>query len=143
MRKTASASVSEVDLIELKKVVNRLLDHVIETRGVRAVTLGDRYYWEVPAPDRYRGEVDPGELDVGDLADDWEFVSRLLHEENQPVAYQLTELAPLLAYLGEVLARDVGEQGGDQQTPYSPDRAGISALSVGGSAIADRLRWAA
>jgi hypothetical protein len=40
------------------------------------------------------------------------FVSRLLHEENQPVAYQLTELAPLLAYLGEVLARDVGEQGG-------------------------------
>ena len=112
MRKTASAPVSEVDLVELKKVVNRLLDHVIETRGVRAVTLGDRYYWEVPAPDRYRVEVDPGELDVGDLADDWEFVSRLLQEENQPVAYQLTELAPLLAYLGEVLARDFGEQGG-------------------------------
>ena len=56
-------------------------------------------------------EIDPGELEVGDLADDWEFVSRLLQEENQPVAYQLTELAPLLAYLGEVLARDLSERG--------------------------------
>jgi hypothetical protein len=61
----------------------------------------------------HRVEVDPGELDVGDLADDWELLARLLQEENQPVAYQLTELAPLLAYLGEVLARDLGEQGAD------------------------------
>ena len=51
-------------------------------------------------------------ISVGDLADDWEFVSRLLQEANAPVAYQLTELAPLLAYLGEVLARDLGEEGG-------------------------------
>jgi hypothetical protein len=112
MRKTAPTPVSEVDLVALKRVVNRLLDHVIETRGVRAVTLDDRYYWDVPAPERYRVEVDPGELDVGDLADDWELVARLLQEENQPVAYQLTELAPLLAYLGEVLARDLAERGG-------------------------------
>ena len=112
MRKTAPTPVSEVDLVALKRVVNRLLDHFIETRGIRAVTLDDRYYWEVPAPERYRIEVDPGELDVGDLADDWELVARLLQADNQPVAYQLTELAPLLAYLGEVLARDLGKQGG-------------------------------
>jgi hypothetical protein len=67
----------------------------------------------VPAPERCRVEVDPGELDVGDLANDWELVARLLQEENQPVAYQLTELAPLLANLGEVLARDLGEQGAE------------------------------
>jgi hypothetical protein len=112
MRKAAPAPVTEVDLLELRRVVNRLLDHLIETRGVRAVALHDRYYWEVPAPDRYKMEVDPGALEVGDLADDWEFVSRLLQEANAPVAYQLTELAPLLAYLGEVLARDLGEEGG-------------------------------
>jgi hypothetical protein len=104
--------VTEVDLLELRRVVNRLLDHLIETRGVRAVPLDDRYYWEVPAPDRYRMDVDPAALEVGDLTEDWEFVSRLLQEEDAPVAYQLTELAPLLAYLGEVLARDLGEEGG-------------------------------
>jgi hypothetical protein len=112
MRKAAPAPVTEVDLLELRRVVNRLLDHLIETRGIRAVPLDDRYYWEVPAPDRYRMEVDPGALEVGDLADDWAFVSRLLQEANEPVAYQLTELASLLAYLGEVLARDLGEEGG-------------------------------
>jgi hypothetical protein len=112
MRKTAPRPVNEIDLVELKAVIDRLLDHVIETRGVRTVALEDRYDWEVPAPARYRTEVDPGALDVGNLADDWEFVSRLLREENQPVAYQLTELAPLLAYIGEALAKDLGKRGG-------------------------------
>ena len=57
-------------------------------------------------------EVDPGELEVGDLADDWEFVSRLLQEgRNQPVAYQLTELARCWRTLGEVLARDSASRG--------------------------------
>ena len=112
MRKTAPRRVTEIDLVKLKTMVDRLLDHVIETRGVRTVALEDQYYWEVPAPARYRTDTDPGELDVGNLADDWEFVSRLLREENQPVAYQLTEVAPLLAYVGETLARDLGSRGG-------------------------------
>jgi hypothetical protein len=102
----------EIDLVKLRQVVDRLFDHVIETRGVRRVALEDQYYWEVPAPVRYRTEVDPGELDVGNLADDWEFVSGLLRDENPPVAYQLTELAPLLAYVGEALAKDLGKSGG-------------------------------
>jgi hypothetical protein len=76
------------------------------------VALEDRYCREVPAPARYRIEADPGALDVGNLADDWKFVSRLLRKDNQPVAYQLTELAPLLAYLGEVLAKDLGKRRG-------------------------------
>jgi hypothetical protein len=112
MRKTAPRPVTEIDLMELKAVVDRLLDHVIETRGVRTVALEDPYYWEVPAPARYKTEVGPGDLDVGNLADDWEFVSGLLREENQPVAYQLTELGPLLAYIGEALAKDLGKRGG-------------------------------
>ena len=112
MRKTAPRPVSEIDLLKLKAVVDRVLDHVIETRGVRTVALEDQHYWEIPAPARYRTEVDPGELDVGNLADDWAFVSRLLRDENQPVAYQLTELAPLLEYVGETLARDLASRGG-------------------------------
>ena len=102
----------EIDLVKLREVVDRLLDHIIETRGVRTVALQGRYYWEVPAPARYRTEIDRGALDVGNLADDWAFVSGLLQEENQPVAYQLTELAPLLAYIGEALARDLSRRGG-------------------------------
>jgi hypothetical protein len=49
--------VTEIDLVELRTIVDRLLDHLIETRGVRTVTLETPYYWEVPAPERYNVEA--------------------------------------------------------------------------------------
>jgi hypothetical protein len=112
MRKKAPQAVSEIDLVKLRAVVNRLLDHIIETRGVRTVALDSQYYWEVPAAARYEIEADPGKLDVGNLADDWEFVSMLLRADHSPVAYQLTELAPLLEYVGQALADELGPRGG-------------------------------
>ena len=39
------------------------------------------------------------------------------------MAYQLTELAPLLTYLGEVLGRDLGEQGSSVASALLADRA--------------------
>lgn len=85
MRKAAPQPVAEIGLVKLRAIVNRLLDHVIETRGVRKVALEKQYYWEVPAPERYRIEGNPGELDVGNLTDDWEFVSKLLQGDDPPV----------------------------------------------------------
>ena len=55
---------------------------------------------------------EPKELDIGSLSDDWEFLSKLLQSENQPVAYQLTQVAPLLRYLGEWLGEDLAKDGG-------------------------------
>ncbi len=112
MRKTAPRPVTEIDLVELRAVINRLLDHVIKTRGVRTVALETPYYWEVPAPDRYNVEAEPAELEVGNLADDWAFVSNILQGSSQPVGYQLTELAPLLDYVGQALANELGPSGG-------------------------------
>jgi hypothetical protein len=112
MRKTAPRPVTEIDLVELRAVINRLLDHVIETRGRRTVALERPYYWEVPVSERYNVEVEPAELDVGNLADDWQFVSSLLQASTQPVGYQLTELAPLLDYIGQALADELGPKGG-------------------------------
>ena len=82
MRKTAPRPVTEIDLVELRAVINRLLDHVIKTRGVRTVALETPYYWEVPAPDRYNVEAEPAELEVGNLADDWAFVSSVLQGQH-------------------------------------------------------------
>jgi hypothetical protein len=112
MRKAAPQSVTEIDLVELRVIVNRLLDHVIETRGRRTVVLERPYYWEVPTPERYNVEAEPAALEVGNLADDWAFVSSVLQGRTQPVAYQLTELAPLLDYVGQALADEFGPKGG-------------------------------
>ena len=49
---------------------------------------------------------------LGIFDDDWEFVSTLLRPEGSPVASQLTEVAPLLRRLGEVLGSELGAKGG-------------------------------
>ena len=102
----------EIDLLELRSVTLRLLDHLIETRGVACVALDENFYWSVPSDVVFRTETMPAQLDVGSLADDWEFVSALLKPDVSPVAYQLTELAPLLAYIGEKLSVELASRGG-------------------------------
>jgi len=102
----------EINLQDLKLVVDRLFDHVIETRGIKSIDLKHSNYWNIPFPDVYDADRTPNNLDIGSLKDDWEFLSSLLQEDNQPVAYQFTEAAPLLRYLGEILGMELGKDGG-------------------------------
>lgn len=102
----------ELDVEKLKKIVDRLFQHIVERHGVRTVELGTDFYWAIPEDELYNVVDQPTELDVGRLSDDWEFVAKLLDEANSPVAYQLTEVAPLLRRLGEVLGRNLAPKGG-------------------------------
>lgn len=102
----------ELDLRALKAVTNRLFDHIIEVRGMTKVNLEQPYYWHLPTESLYDIARNPRDFDIGSLADDWEFVSCLLDEQTQPVAYQLTELAPLLRYIGEVAGEELAQDGG-------------------------------
>lgn len=99
-------------LINLKAATNRVLDHIIERCGVETVEIETSFYWDIDPKSRYNMNEDPDRLDVGSLEDDWNFSSSLLSEETQPLANQLTELAPLLLYVGEVLGQRLGKDGG-------------------------------
>ena len=72
----------------------------------------ENFYWNIPAVHRYDMSSSPKELDVGSLVDDWEFVSGLVSKNDEPVVYQLTEVAPLLNYIGEALAAKAASKGG-------------------------------
>ncbi len=102
----------EIDVVKLKAVVDRLFRHIIETRGVQRIELGSDFYWNIPEEELYNVVDRPEELDIGRLSDDWEFVSGLLADDADPVARQLTEVAPLLRRLGEVLDRELASKGG-------------------------------
>ena len=102
----------EINLVDLKKVINHLLDHIIETREITSFELKNNFYWNIPSPDVYNVDIKPKELDIGSIHDEWEFLSDLLDNENQPVAYQLTELAPILRYIGDRLGDDLAKFGG-------------------------------
>lgn len=102
----------EIDVVKLKSAIDRLFQHIIETRGVRRVELGSDLYWNMSEEALYNVVDRPQELDIGQLSDDWEFVSKVLEDDATPVAYQLTEVAPLLRRLGEVLGKELASRGG-------------------------------
>ncbi len=54
-------------------------------------------------------DLEPNQLDhaVGSLEDDWGFVKKLLDPDRDPVPIQLTEIAPLIRYLGEWMAGQI------------------------------------
>ena len=62
----------QIDLSELKQVIDRLFNHIMETRGVESFEFGKKNYWNIPSKDVYNIE-DPKEFDIGILYDDWEF----------------------------------------------------------------------
>ncbi len=103
----------KLDVRKLKAVIDTLLTHLIETRGVETVELGD-LYWEVPEAQRYDMNAEPAALalEVGNLADDWEMIEAYCEKGSQPVVYSLTEAAPLLRAVGEVAAQLVAKDGG-------------------------------
>ena len=95
----------EIDLLELKRAVDRLFDHIVRDLKIVRVEIHEDYYWHVDGDalhDMASTPVDEnGTLNIGSLAADWDSVSRLLRDENETVVRQLTEVAPLLRYIGE------------------------------------------
>jgi len=100
-----------VDISVIKQAVNLLLDHVIE-QGIESIPLDAQFYWKVLDDEKYLMEKRPDNLGVGDLFSDLSFVEQMLSAKEQPVALTLTELAPVLAYIGEVAGQKLAAKGG-------------------------------
>ena len=103
---------TEIMIADVKSVINRILDHIVETRKVDRVVIDSPFYWDIPPEKAYDINVDVNELDVGNLNDDWDFVSTLLDDKEEPLAYQLVEIAPILHFIGEKLGKDLAKFGG-------------------------------
>ena len=100
----------EIDVEELRTVINRLLDHVIKTRGIQRVDLGSDLYWHIDRSEVYDPTQEPSEVDLGSFSDDWEFLKNV-REKQDIVALQLTEVAPILRRLGEKVSDDLSAKG--------------------------------
>jgi hypothetical protein len=80
-----------------------LLDDIEKSRGIASVPLTQNFYWTLTPERRFDMNSDSTEFEVGSLIDDWGFVSGLLAEGSEPVPFQLTELAPILDFIGRVI----------------------------------------
>jgi hypothetical protein len=100
-----------IDIKLVKESLNVLLDHVIEC-GIESLPLDHGYYWQVGREDKFDMQKEPKEHLVGNLPDDLDFVERVLERREQATAYTLTELAPVLAYIGEMASAKLASKGG-------------------------------
>lgn len=97
-----------IDIRKLKESVNILLDQVIAS-GIEQVPLANQFYWDIVGEDKYNMTKEPVQLAVGDLFDDLEFTEQVSQNIGQQAIYTLTEIAPILAYVGESLSRGIVE----------------------------------
>lgn len=94
---------SEVDIRALKKVTDAILDRIVNDLKIEKVEIEDKsdYYWNVPSDRLFDIKPPQPELDVGRLADDWEFLQSILSDKDHAVALMLIHVAPLLRRIGE------------------------------------------
>ena len=91
----------EINISELRLVINRILDHIEHDLGHASVKLDEDDYWDVADEERYDFTKSPENFEHGQLHDDWEFLSSILKDKDQAVALMLIHAAPLLRYVGE------------------------------------------
>lgn len=99
----------KVDLRQVREILSKIFDQLIDVDGTATVETNENFYWNIPKSQLYNMAASPESLqpDVGSLSDDWELVRPILEDGRDPVAYQLTEIAPLLRYLGETIGAPV------------------------------------
>lgn len=95
---------TEIRIDQLQEIANKLFDHIKNDLGINKIVLDKNFYWDMDSGQLYDIEMPP-KLNMGSLHDDWEFVSSILEKDSAPVSLSLTELAPLLRYLGEKIGQ--------------------------------------
>ena len=95
----------EINLKVLKFAVNAILDHLVEDLGIENVAIEDENdsYWDCPYPEMHDVSMQPSDLTIGQLSDDFDFVKLVRRGQSADVSYNLVHIAPLLRYFGETL----------------------------------------
>ncbi|MCB1835843.1 MAG: hypothetical protein KDH19_20710 [Geminicoccaceae bacterium] len=90
----------KIKISELQTAINRILDHIQNDQNIDHLILDSTDYWDILDGDRYNPKI-PTAYGVGNLSDDWEFLSHVLNDESCPVSLLLIHAAPLLRKIGE------------------------------------------
>jgi len=90
---------NEIQIGELRSVVNGILDFIERDLGIASVTPQYDHYWTVPDGDLYSTTSKPEYLDAGSLKDDWHFVHAAFKDKSQALPATLAHVAPLLLLL--------------------------------------------
>lgn len=92
----------KIQISELRQAAQLLFNH-LEDDGHSTLSIPYDYYWNIPKTERYdiSKDFDAQVVDLGQLSDDWESLSKILDGDSPPVAYGLVWLAEIIRVIGE------------------------------------------
>lgn len=102
---------SAIDIRKLKASIDVLLERLIDS-GVDYVDIETQYYWQVEESREYDLQRQPEGYAVGDFYEDVATMEQVLSNKEYVLAYTLTELAPIVAYVGKMAGRKLAPNGG-------------------------------
>ncbi len=100
-----------IDVRKLKASIDALLDHIIDS-GIERLDIETQYYWQVEESREYDFQRQPEGYAVGDFYEDVATMEQVLSNKEHVLAYTLTELAPIVAYVGKAAGRKLAPTGG-------------------------------
>lgn len=86
-------------IAELRQIINSIFSHIENDLGIKEVELTEDYYWNIADEVLYMGDNIEGEVTVGSLHADLDFLHPLLRDKGQAFPLMLTHVAPLLRFM--------------------------------------------
>lgn len=92
-----------ISVESLRRISSILLDR-LEALGHSRVEIREDYYWEVDRAQRHNLDVEPENLTVGQLSEDWSNLEEMLRDEARRVTCGLARLGSILREIGESIS---------------------------------------
>lgn len=92
-----------IEIALLRRVCNQVLQFIEDDLKISSIELDNSLYWTLPDEDRFDVSKTPRLENVGDLADDYEFVEAAGKDLDQAVPLLLEHIAPILGALANRL----------------------------------------
>ena len=98
-----------IKLADLRAVINKIFDHLEFDANVHSLDIWDNYYYEISIDDAFKDIGAPpsaDEIGIGDLIEDWEFLSPLIKEDREmAISLMFIHVAPLLKAIAHRVGR--------------------------------------
>lgn len=100
-----------IDIRKLKESIDVLLEHIIDS-GVERLEIETQYYLQVEESRECDFRRQPEGYAVGNFYEDVAMMEQVLSNREHMLAYTLTQLAPIMAYVGKAAGRKLAPTGG-------------------------------
>lgn len=88
-----------VSVVELRKCINAVFDHLEANLGLESLQLSEDLYWDISEKEVYDFSRRPEDLVVGSLSDDWELLQAIRRDPENATALSLIHIYPLLRFM--------------------------------------------